>query len=74
MPKMMRDLEAEVLDLSREERTHLADVLLSSLEEEEAVENEWVEVARRRYEDIRSGRVETIDNEEVFARLRARFG
>jgi hypothetical protein len=34
----------------------------------------WAREARRRYEEIRAGRRRTIGNDEVFARLRARFG
>ncbi len=34
----------------------------------------WARQARRRYEEIRAGRGRAIDNDEAFARLRARFG
>jgi hypothetical protein len=34
----------------------------------------WAREARRRYDEIRAGRARTIDNDGVFARLRARFG
>jgi len=38
------------------------------------VRSAWAREALRRYEEIRAGRRRTIDNDEVFARLRARFG
>lgn len=34
----------------------------------------WAREALRRYDAIRAGRRRTIGNDEVFARLRARFG
>lgn len=34
----------------------------------------WAREARRRYDEILAGRGRTIGNDEVFARLRARFG
>lgn len=74
MVKQMRDLKEELLDLTQEERAGIVEFLLQSLEQERSVERAWMEEARRRHEEIRAGRMPLIDNEEVFARLRARYG
>ena len=59
-------------------RARLAQRLLASLEDEgdvdeAAVERAWAEEAARRLDDLRSGRVEGIPADEVFAALRARL-
>jgi len=42
--------------------------------EDREAKSAWAREARRRYEEIRAGRGRTIGNDEVFARLRGRFG
>lgn len=65
----VHEIEAEALLLSSQERAHLAEVLIASLDEDLALERAWVAEAERRYEEIRGGRVQTIPAEQVMAEL-----
>lgn len=65
----VHEIEAEALLLSSQERVHLAEVLIASLDEDLALEQTWAPEAERRYEEIRSGRVQTIPAEQVMAEL-----
>jgi len=57
-----------------EERTVVVDSLLRSLNAPDPESDvKWVAVARRRLDELRSGRVQPIPGEEVFARIRQRF-
>lgn len=69
MPMTREQIEAEARRLPREERARLAEALISSLDEEGEVEREWAAEIRRRVQELRSGAVETISAEEVFAEL-----
>jgi len=51
--------------------TQLAESLDSPLSVEEAV---WAETAERRAEELRSGRVQGVPADEVFAKARRRLG
>ena len=66
------ELEAEVLKLPRHERARLAELLIGSLDEEDEISEAWADEAERRYEELRSGAVESVPAEEVFARIRNR--
>ncbi len=57
------EILAQVLRLPRAERAHLAQELLSSLEEpdEAAVEAAWGPELERRSRDVAEGRVETVE-------------
>jgi putative addiction module component (TIGR02574 family) len=70
----------EVLDkalaLSVKERGLLIDRLVESLDDgpaEEGVEEAWADEIKRRVDDVRSGRVETIPSEQVFRELEEEF-
>lgn len=69
----VQELEAEILRLPSHERARLAEVLIASLEEEDEIARAWAEEAERRYEELRSGEVEAVPAEEVFARIRSRL-
>jgi putative addiction module component (TIGR02574 family) len=65
----------EAISLPVEERAHLVDCLLQTLnppDESHAVA--WTEVARRRLDDLKSGKVAAISGEQVFARIRQSYG
>lgn len=64
------------LALPDEARALLADRLVESLDPAEAsrVHDLWVVEARRRIEDVRSGRVQTIPGEEALAQVRRAVG
>lgn len=66
------ELEAEVLKLPRHERARLAELLIGSLDEEDEISEAWADEAERRYEELRSGAVESVPAEEVFVRIRNR--
>lgn len=65
----LHEIEAQALLLSSQERAHLAEVLIASLDEDLALERAWIVEAERRYEEIRSGRAQTIPAAEVMAEL-----
>jgi putative addiction module component (TIGR02574 family) len=69
-------IEAEILQLSTEERAYLAQRLIESLDDEEMddpaeVERAWELEIERRVADYRSGKLETIPAEEVRRKIRA---
>ena len=68
----VQEIEAEALKLPSHERARLAEVLIGSLDEEDEIAQAWADEAERRYEELRSGAVQSIPAEEVFARIRAR--
>lgn len=64
--------EAESLPV--EERTLVVESLLRSLNPPDPeIDKKWAAVAKRRLEELRSGRVTPVPGEEVFARIRQRF-
>ena len=65
--------EAESLPV--EERTVVVDSLLRSLNPPDPeIDRKWAAVAKRRLEELRSGRIKPVPGEEVFAKIRQRFG
>jgi putative addiction module component (TIGR02574 family) len=64
--------EAEALPV--EDRTRVVDSLLRTLNRPDPeVEKQWLVVAKRRLEELRSGKVKAVPAEEVFARIQQRF-
>lgn len=63
-------LEAEVLNLPLADRSRLLDRLIVSLDADRAVEEAWMQEAKRRDEEIESGAVQAIPGDLVLARLR----
>ena len=69
------DLMTEAVSLPLEERALLVDSLLQTLNPvDDANTAAWLAVARRRLDELDSGRVEAIPGEEVFERVRQRLG
>lgn len=67
------------MSLTPDERSELTRALIQSLEQEAeeditAVEQAWEKEIARRVEEIESGKVKGIPAEEVFAKLRAKYG
>lgn len=59
----------EALSLPTEERALIADSLLHSLNKPDTeIDAKWTEVAKRRLHQLRSGEVQPIPGDEVFAR------
>lgn len=70
----VQDLISEAESLPVEKRALVVAALLRSLNPPEAeIDSKWAEVARRRLDDIRAGRVETVPGDEVFEKIRNRF-
>lgn len=63
-------IESAALQLPRSERARLAERLIASLDEDSEVEQAWAEEIERRVAELRSGAVETIPGEQVFAELK----
>jgi putative addiction module component (TIGR02574 family) len=70
----VKEIISEVTTLPVEERAEVADSILRSLNAPDPdIDRQWIEVAERRLDDLRSGRVKAIPGEQVFTRLRERF-
>jgi putative addiction module component (TIGR02574 family) len=64
----------EVESLPVEDRILVVDSLLRTLNTPDPeIDRKWAALAERRLQDLRSGRVKSVDGEEVFARIRERF-
>jgi len=64
----------EALSLPVEERALIADSLLKSLNTPDpAIDKKWIKIAKRRLEELRSGKVRPIPGNEVFNRVHERF-
>ena len=70
MCSIIEDLESAAMQLSRAERAHLAERLIVSLDEDTEIAQAWTEEVRRRVEALRSGAVQSIPGEQVFAELK----
>lgn len=69
------ELIDEVASLPLEERAKVVDLLLQTFNRpDETHAAEWLAVAQRRLAELRSGQVQTIPGEEVFARICSRYG
>ena len=64
------DLQAQVLGLPAEDRARLLELLLASFEPRSEVQEAWVDLANRRREDVRAGRVAMVPGDEALARIR----
>src|SRR5262249_59181650 len=69
------DLEEAVLHLPLEERAHLAQRLLESLDQPsgEEVQQMWLQEARRRAEEIDQGKGQLVSAEELEQRVQSLF-
>lgn len=67
----VEQLEAELLKLPLRERAHLAERLLSSLDEDSEIERAWEDVAETRYQQYLAGEMETVSASEALAEIRA---
>lgn len=70
-----KQLADQVLSLSREARAELADLLVESLNpaDDGPNHNLWVQEARRRLGELRSGEIEGIPGDEAMAKLRQKY-
>lgn len=71
----VKEIISEAESLPVEERAFVVDSILRTLNPPDPdVDRKWAEVARRRLEEMRSGRVRTISGDQVFEKVRERFG
>ena len=69
-----KQLIEEAVSLPVEERALVVDSLLRSLNQPESeIDKKWAREAKRRLNELRSGRVEAIPGEEVFRKIWGRF-
>jgi putative addiction module component (TIGR02574 family) len=64
----LRSLAKTAVLLPPRDRTYLAEQLLASLDETE-LEQQWTAEAKRRRDEVRSGRVKPVPAEEVYRRI-----
>jgi hypothetical protein len=67
-------IEAQALQLPREERARLLERLVASLDTDDELEAAWDAVAEGREAEVRQGSVQAAPLDEAVARLEARFG
>ena len=70
-----KELINEAVALSVEERALLVDSLLRTFDQPEPdIDKKWANVANKRLIEMRSGKVQPVPGEDVFERVRNRFG
>jgi len=70
-----KEIIQEAAALPVEERIIVVDSLLRTLNIlDPHIDTEWAAVAKRRLAELRSGRVNPVPGDQVFARIRERFG
>lgn len=68
------DIIKEATSLPVEERIIVVDSLLRTLNMPDPdIDKEWAVVAKRRLVELRSGRVNSVPGDQIFARIRERF-
>ena len=72
MDTRIEQLASAAMSLPGESRARLADLLVESLEADDIspVERAWITEAKRRRDDVRSGRVEPVAGEEALKQVR----
>ncbi len=71
----MKEIIQEAESFPVEERAIVIDSLLRTLNPPSAeIDKEWTEIAKRRLAELRSGSIKTIPGDEVFSKIRERFG
>ena len=73
MTTPIHDLAAEVLDLPADERARILELLIASFEPKSNAQKAWMNLALRRREEMRSGKVAMVPGDEALARVRARI-
>ena len=72
--RAMKEIIEDAESLPVEERVIVIDSLLRTINPPLAdVDTEWMNVAKRRLAELRSGQVKAVPGNEVFSRIRNRF-
>ena len=66
MAKTLEEVREEAMTLSEDERLGLAEELVGSVPADEAWKRAWAAEANRRYEELRSGAVTPLTEDEFF--------
>ncbi len=76
MSRGLQEIRKEALLLSAEERVHLVESLLRSLQDEARpdIDPAWIAEAERRYRELRSGQVQAIPGDGLFDQIRQELG
>jgi putative addiction module component (TIGR02574 family) len=69
----VEDLEAQALSLPPEDRARLLERLIASFEPKSPAQAAWLDLARRRRDDVRAGRTAMVPGDEALARAKARI-
>lgn len=68
------DLINEAVALPLEQRALVVESLLNSLNPADSdIENQWLDVANKRLSEVRSGKVETVDGQAVFDKVKQKY-
>lgn len=72
MAKTLEHLAEQAMNLPAESRARLADLLVESLDADDLghIDRLWVAEAKRRRDEVRSGRVEAIPGDEALRKVR----
>ena len=73
MATSVHDLAAEVLELPAEDRARMLELLIASFEPKSNAQTAWMNLALRRREEVRSGKVAMVPGDEALARVRVRI-
>jgi putative addiction module component (TIGR02574 family) len=73
MTSKVRTLAETVVLLPPKDRTYLAEQLLASLEDEH-LDQQWIAEAKRRRDEVRSGRLKPVPADEVYLRIDSLLG
>lgn len=75
MGTALKDIEAKIRSLSPGEKTQLLRSLIAELDgpPEANAKKAWLDVAKRRHEELLAGKVTAVPGEEVFERVRKRL-
>jgi hypothetical protein len=75
MTTALKEIEAKIRSLKPEEKTELLRSLIAELDgpPEADVERAWLEVARKRHQEILAGKVKTVSAEQAFEKVRSRL-
>ena len=69
-----QELLEEVLALPVEDRAYFIDSLIKSLNATDSeIDRAWIDISRKRWNELKSGKVQGISGEEVFEKIWKRF-
>ncbi|MFV1950544.1 MAG: addiction module protein [Nitrospinota bacterium] len=75
MTHKIKDIVNNVMELPRNSRAYLAEILLESLdfEEDYQIRDDWMNEIKKRCREIDEGKIELIPGEEGIEQLRKKF-